>query len=107
MTGAKRKFKREIYTLGAGERLQLSIVAAWLTILASTKAFEVGIDDEDPQPIEAGLAINTDGYQKVVLRNPHGEAITVDVAFTSSEMRDSRLTASGVVNIAQTEHIGR
>ena len=101
MLGAKRKYHRRIYTIGAGQRVPLSIVASWFTVIASTKAFEVGIDGEDPQPIEPGLALNTNGYQDIVLRNPNAESITVDVAFTSNELRDSRLTASGVIDVRQ------
>lgn len=92
-----RKYVSRNYALAAGERKAINVVSNWLTVLAASAAFEIGIDDEDPEWITAGIAIATAGYDKVVLYNPGAENITLTVAFSRQEVRDTRLTVSGIV----------
>jgi len=97
-----RKYVSRSYSLAAGERKTINVVSNWLTVLAANAPFEIGIDDEDPEWISAGIAIATAGYDKIVLYNPSAESIDLTVAFSRQEVRDTRLTVSGVVDIAQT-----
>lgn len=92
-----RKYVSRTYTLAAGERKTISVVSNWFVVLASSAEFQVGIEQEDPEWITAGIAINTAGYGQIVLYNPGAAANVVQVAFSRQEVRDSRLTVSGVV----------
>jgi hypothetical protein len=100
-----RKYVSRTYTLAAGERKKISVVSDWFVVLAADEEFQVGIDQEDPEWITAGSSINTAGYEQIVLYNPGAVSNVVKVAFSRQEVRDSRLTVSGVVTVKEVAPI--
>ncbi|WOF73811.1 hypothetical protein QMT40_001447 [Parvibaculaceae bacterium PLY_AMNH_Bact1] len=96
------------FTLADGESVQIPAHAEFMRCLEATAAFEFNIDDGGWQYMAAGISYISDdpsGFETFRVRNISGADNTLVLAHGWGELRDDRLTASGTVNVRQTETV--
>ena len=88
-----------IYTIPAGERLEIPGEGKFVRVLEASDWFDLGLDDAPLHFIEQGLAVESPGFKKVVLRNPQSGPITVRLGVASGVIHDSRFSVPGTMPV--------
>lgn len=87
-------------TLPPGQTISLPFLGTTVAVLAADQAFLIGANDDEPQFITAGLKLSPNGgFSKVRLLNPNGADISVQIGLINGDITDSRLQASGNINV--------
>ncbi|WP_179188666.1 hypothetical protein [Kiloniella majae] len=88
-----------IHTIPAGERLEIPGEGKFVRVLEASDWFEIGLDGEALHFIEQGLAVESSGFKKVVLRNPQNAPITVRLGVANGVIHDSRFSVPGTMPV--------
>lgn len=97
-------YKSYPYTLAAGERIEISRKADFISCLASTAAFEIAVDNGDFGAFEKGLTYRAPegkNFGLVALVNTSGAPNTITVALGVGNIVDARLSLAGSVIASQ------
>lgn len=92
------------YTLSAGQERLIAIAGTQIACLAATAEFHIAVDDSSFSPLNAGLTRTLEAgqsFQVVRVRNVSGGNNTITLQIGWGDLRDSRLTVSGVVNVSK------
>lgn len=87
------------YSLAAGEGLRLDFGQGkeWFRFLSATGDLLVGFDGADPERLPVGIGVRIPGgFRVVYIQNDTAAALSFQVAATTGESTDNRLSLGGV-----------
>jgi hypothetical protein len=93
-------YDQRVLTLPPGQTISIPFVGSTVAVLEASNAFAIGVNDDDPRPINAGLKLQPKGgFEKVRVLNPSGSDVTITLGLALGDITDSRLQASGNINV--------
>lgn len=98
-------YKGPIYTLGAGEGLDLVGQGNYVRFFSSTGATDlnIGIDGSTPEPLPVGIGVSfPQKFERVRVENPNAGSVTFQIAIAVGHIADDRLNVSGSINAVIT-----
>ena len=87
------------HTIPAGERLELPGEGKFVRVLEASDWFELGLDGDALHFIEQGLAVESTGFNKLVIYNPQTVPITVRLGIANGVIHDSRFSVPGTLGV--------
>jgi hypothetical protein len=106
MRNGNVNYKALAYTIGAGETLGVEKQSGFITCLEASAAFKIKFDDGSFSDFEAGLTYSPlNGFNRVDIRNPTENAISVTLAFGTGEINDARVTISAGTDLNVKERV--
>jgi hypothetical protein len=92
------------YTLPPGQTVTINIVGSECAVYEATKDFLLSHDALDPQFITGGMKLKPkNGFESIVMLNPHDEPVTVKLGITDGQIEDSRLSTSAPVQVSEIQ----
>lgn len=92
------------YTLPPGQTVTINIVGTECAVYEATKDFQLSHDDLDPQYITGGMKLKPkNGFESIVMLNPHDEPVTVKLGITDGQIEDNRLSTSAPVQVSEIQ----